>query len=124
MGALPGKYKLVSVSSGLITTDAGGDATATIAAGIGEIMSVSVALGTSVSADVVLTNEAGATVLSKTGIAADAEYYVRAGAVTNDGTTAITNSFIPYMNQGGDMDVTIANGGDTKTLTVNVMMKV
>ena len=124
MAAYPGKDHLVTVSSGVITTDGAGDGTGTIKAGFGEIMAVHVDLGTTTSIDVDLVSDSAATILSINSVVADAYYTIRSPAVINDGATAITNSFVPYINRGGDMTVTVANGGDTKTVTVNVVMKV
>ena len=120
---VPVTWRFDSCTSGLITTAANGVATTTIAGVKGDIEGVFVDMGTSTSAAVTVTSDKSAVVLNGPTVTADTFYPVRRNALTNDGSTAITNSYIPYINFGGDMTVAVASGGDAKTLTVVIYFR-
>ena len=106
-----------------LTTDGSGNASGTITGLSGEILGVYVDLGTGMSsAPLSVTNEFGQTVLTKT-FTTDGFIQPRVGVTTNDGTTAITNSYIPYINCGGSITAAVASGTASKSLTVYVLYR-
>jgi hypothetical protein len=73
-------------------------------------------LGTAVAADVTIADSNGVNLYSKSGLNASAFHAVRVGAVDASGS-AITNSFVAQPAIG-PLTITIANGGDAKTLSI------
>jgi hypothetical protein len=100
-------------TSGVLTTDSGGNASCTINAN-GELLAVEVVLGTSSSATVSMTNDQAVSLFSKSGVNSS-QQFVPAKTMT-DGTTPRSTPVVLY----GNNTLTIASGGDTKTVTVNL----
>ena len=73
-------------------------------------------LGTATAADVTIADSNSVSLYAKTGLNASAFHQVRVNAVNASGT-AITNSFVPQPAIGS-LTITIANGGDAKTLSI------
>jgi len=111
-------------STGTITTASDGSATKTSDLPLnGRIIAVIVDLGTATSADVKITPESytgtNFEIFNVTGISADNIYYPKKQNVDKAGT-AISGEYTEYMVHE-KLTVTVANGGDTKTLTVKVI---
>jgi hypothetical protein len=106
------EQKMFRTSSGLLTTDASGNASVTLTGVNGELRAVEVILGTASSCTVALADDHGVSLFSKTGVNANQRFVP--GATITDGTTPRS---IPIA-LAGDLTLTIASGGDTKTVTV------
>jgi len=107
--------KIMRSSSGTITTDALGDGSGTIEMPSYTVKAIRafVDLGTSTSADVTIEDSDGISLLSVTGVTSDTEYYLVKERTIGSNTYGVD----PILSRG-DLTVTIANGGDTKTVTV------
>lgn len=120
MAAVPTNYdNYVSVA---LTTDASGDVTgyASLPGGC-FIEKIHIDLGTLASgaADVTITdNLTGESLLALTNISADSIDYVRRNVQGNDGAD-ISNEYDKFYVSGA-VKIVVAQGGDTKTGTVNV----
>lgn len=107
-----------------LTASVGGTASDSIAKVVGEIFGVQVTLGTGMTtADLTVTTDGGEVVINGVTVTTDKFFPVRHNAVTNDGSTAITNSVIPYLNKGGAMTAAIASATATKSLTVTIIYR-
>lgn len=108
------------ISTGLLTTTVGGAATGKISGIHGAIKQVEVVLGTSTSADVtiVLTDNTAVKVFEKTSITASVIYPVGQKKTNYQGSAS--TDFYDDFYAHGDLNVTVANGGNALTLTVNV----
>lgn len=120
---MPANSKLRKITTGTLTTTAGGAASGSILGVDGAIQGIYVDLGTAVTADVVVTSDLGKTILTKAAIVADTFFATREPALQNDGTTAFTNGFVEYVNSGGTITVAITNGGNVRTLTVYALYR-
>lgn len=103
---------LKRATTGLLTTSAGGVASATIKGANGLMIAGELVLGNAAGAVVAVVNDQGITLFSKTLVAAG--QFVPGNTLT-DGTTP-GSTFIPLY---GDLVVNITGGGNVKTLTVN-----
>lgn len=105
------------------TTDSSGDATATSETRVsGIIKAIRVDLGTATSVDVKITptsnTDTNSEILNKTGITSDNMYYVKKQNV-DKGASTLSNEYSEYVNDG-ELTLTIANGGNAKTVTVTI----
>ena len=75
-------------------------------------------LGTATAADVTIKNAEGLTLYTKASLSASGMYLVTRNAVDNAGSAAA--GVYPAQPVTGPLTVTIANGGDTKTLSIIV----
>jgi len=108
---------------GTQTTDASGDASATSETRVaGIIKAIRVDLGTATSVDVKITptnnTDTNSEILNKTSIAADNIYYIKKQSV-DKGASDLSNEYSEYVNDG-QLTLTIANGGNAKTVKVTV----
>lgn len=86
----------------------------------GEVLGITATPGSGMtSCALTITSDTAGVILNGVTVTTATFYKPRVGATTNDGSTAITNSFIPYI-VGGSATVAIAAGVSTKTLTVIV----
>jgi hypothetical protein len=103
----------------VLTADGSGNASGTLYFS-GEVLGVTATLGESMANPVLtITSDTAGVILSGVTVASSTFYKPRVSATTNDGSTAITNSFIPYI-VGGYATVAIASATATKKLTVTV----
>jgi len=120
-GLIVNPFRAKSVS---VIADVSGNASGSITGVVGEIVGVHVALGTGMTtADVTVTTDGSEKILDDVTVTASKLYGVRATAVSNDGSTSITDSFIPYVNMGGTMAVAVESATTTKSLTVTVLYR-
>jgi len=115
---LPVSQKMMSKSSGTITCNGSGVGAGTVAGVNGEVIGIFVDLGNATSVVATVTSDTAAVMLNGVTVSADTFYPVRRNAVINDGTTAISNSFVPYVNFGGSIVVGCTTGGSGKTFSV------
>jgi hypothetical protein len=86
----------------------------------GEVLGITATPGSGMTSCVLtITSDTAGVILNGVTVSAATFYKPRVSATTNDGSTAITNSFIPYI-VGGSATVAIASGVSAKTLTVTV----
>lgn len=105
----------------VLTSSVAGTASGTLSGVLGEIIGIKAVLGTGMlTPSLTVTCDTTAKALDGVTVSANTYYKPRVGATTNDGSTAITNSYIPYFNMGSDMTVAITGGVSTKTITVTV----
>ena len=106
-----------------LTADVSGVASGAITKVEGEIIGVLITLGSGMtSAVVTLTSDTGQVVLSGVTVSTTHCYVPRLPATINDGSTAVTNSYIPYI-AGGSVTFAIASGVSTKTITARIFFK-
>lgn len=109
-----------------LTTDASGDATSTVSASPGRIVKISVKLnGLDATADTTVKSVntpsgVDETHLTLTNSQAQAHYHMDVAATKADGTAS--GEFIPPLH-AGDLNVTIAQGGNATSATVVVYIE-
>ena len=105
-----------------LTSSAGGAATGNVEGVKGKILGIYIVLGTGMTtADVTVANDIGDTIFSVVTVTSTGFYPVANAPVSNDGSTAYTNSHTPYLNLGGDMAVTVASATASKTMNVHII---
>ncbi len=105
-----------------LTSSALGATTGNVEGVHGKVLGIYVTLGTGMTtATVTVANDLGDTLLNAKTVTANTFFPVADAPVSNDGATAYTNSFIPYINIGGDMAVTVASATAEKTMSVYII---
>ena len=105
----------------VLTANGSGIASGSITGVVGDIIGVGITLGASMTTlALTVTADVGDVVINGVTVTANKVIPVRRPAVTNDGSTAITSSSIPYMNAGGAITAAIASATTTKTVTITV----
>lgn len=105
-----------------LTSNGSGAASGTISNVAGEIVGILITPGSGMStAAVTITCDTGKVALSVT-VTATTLYQTRLNAISNDGSTAITNSFIPYI-AGGSVTFAIASATASKTIKAKIFFR-
>ncbi len=112
------EYPVKRATTGILTTTAGGGASAIFKGLNGALLAVEVILGTASGATVAITNAAGAAVGASLAFTSSSQQCP--GNVISDGTDV---GSVPAILDGTDTTVIITGGGNAKTLTVNLLFR-
>ena len=113
----------ISSQSVTLSSNVSGVASSTITEAAGEIIGVQVTLGTGMlTMALTLTSDTTQVILNGITVTANGFYKPRVNATTNDGSTAITNSFVPYVS-GGTITCAIASATASKDVTIKVFYR-
>ena len=121
VAGLPLPFKSAGV---LLTANGSGIASGSITGVVGEVVGVGIALGTDMTTlALTVTMDTGDVAINGVTVTANKVIPVRRNAVTNDGSSAISGSAIPYMNKGGAITAAIASATLNKTVTITVFYR-